>query len=145
MFLEPEPNHEPLDQDACDRRSAPRVPYETAVVLAVQRPDGEFGAPFAVEAVDISPGGAAVLSRQMVHPGTIGALHLLMPQTEPLVVGIEVMRCEYIGDMQHRVGLRFTHLHPKYAQSKNMTEACKVLKCAAAQHALRKSMESKAA
>lgn len=123
------------------RRRADRSAYEASVALAVMRGD-EFGKPVVVQATDISVSGIGIVSRQMMHEGTVGALHLLMPGDGTTVVGVEVMNCQYIGEMNHRIGLRFTELHSKYAASPNMPAKCRVIESKLAHKTFRKSIRS---
>jgi hypothetical protein len=135
------PTHKSSKKQAAThcRRRADRSAYEASVALAVMRGD-EFGKPVVVQATDISVSGIGIVTRQMMHEGTVGALHLLMPDDGTTVVGVEVMNCQYIGEMNHRIGLRFTELHPKYTASPNMPGKCRVIESKHAHKTFRKSV-----
>ncbi len=134
----PRPKHAIGSAAASCRRRADRRAYKSPVSLSVMR-GSEFCRPVDVTAVDISVCGIGVLTRQMMHRGAVGALHLRMPDGSTAIVGVVVMNCHYVGEMNHRVGLQFTELHPSYAESPHMPENSRVIQSRNAHQAFRDS------
>lgn len=123
-----------------EQRKSPRQHCEVSVALSVLKSDGEFTDPMLVKAVDISVDGIAILTTQMVRSGTAGALHLRIPGRRTAIIGVEAVNCAYIGDMKHRIGLRFTALHESFAGSPSMMNGSRILERESAHQSLRRAV-----
>lgn len=97
-------------QTVAERRSRDRHPYEETVAIMLLNPDGKKCGPLVAQAQDISRGGIRVVTRQMIHVGTQGAIQLRKSGGSTVLVGVEAIHCRYIGDMEHHTGLRFAPL-----------------------------------
>lgn len=67
--------------------------------------------PVMLRGLNVSRSGIGLMSRGMVHSGTIGAV-LLCIGDKPTIRGIEVVFCQYQGHMEHLIGARWTKLSP---------------------------------
>ena len=90
-----------------DRRDRERQPYEASVNLMLLTQGGTISPVQLLRAKDISAGGLCLRSRNMIHPGQRGAVQLVRSDGSVAVVGIHVLRCMYVGNMTHEIGMRF--------------------------------------
>lgn len=93
-----------------DRRLNDRKPYEALVAVVLVQPEGGSSDPIVLRAIDISVGGMGVVSRQMLHPGTRGAVQLVRSNGQRALVGFETRHSRYTGSLRHETGLEFTAL-----------------------------------
>jgi hypothetical protein len=93
-----------------DRRKLRRVEYHDYVALLLISPTGDRGRPFVLRARNISLYGISVVSRNMLFPGSYGAMQLLRSDGELALVGVRVKASRYIGNMQHHTGMAFVPL-----------------------------------
>ena len=102
--------YEPMQAVLADRRSKKRLPYHAYVAMLLVAPTGERGRPVVVRARDISIDGISVVGRQMIYPGSQGALQLVRSDGSAAVVGVTVKASRYVGDMKHHTGMAFSPL-----------------------------------
>jgi len=100
----------PAPELADDRRSKKRHRYEALAALVLLSPRGERSPTMVVKTRDISVGGICVVTRQMIHPGSDGALQLVRSDGRAGLVGVKVRYCRYAGRMEHHSGLEFVSL-----------------------------------
>ena len=93
-----------------DRRDRERQPYEASVNLLLLTHAGAVAPLQLLKAKDISAGGLCLRSRNMIHPGQRGAVQLVRSDGSLAVVGVQVLRCLYVGNMTHDIGMRFVDL-----------------------------------
>jgi hypothetical protein len=98
---------EHADAVLSDRRAKGRVPYQGWVVLLLLGPAGERYPPRTLRAHDISSGGICVVSPQMMHVNSEGAIQMVRSDGSMAMAGVRVCHCRYIGKMKHHVGLAF--------------------------------------
>lgn len=98
-----------LSLETIEQRRHERFPFHHPVQVAwLHR--GRPTAAVAAIAHDISQGGISFLSRSMVHGRTHGVLLVVRRAAEPILRGIEVMHCQYLGDCEHLVGAKWIPL-----------------------------------
>jgi hypothetical protein len=95
-----------------DRRSRRRFAYDDYVALLLISPIGDRGRPIVLQAKDISYTGISVISRNMIYPGSTGAMQLVRSDGQVALVGVAVKASIYVGDMQHHTGMAFIPLPP---------------------------------
>ncbi|MFW5653160.1 MAG: PilZ domain-containing protein [Planctomycetota bacterium] len=80
--------------------------------------------PMSLMAVDLSRGGLGLISKNMVHPGTIGIAMLRKTGSEFIVRAVEVVHCRYVQPRQHMLGTRWTsvpsHLRAEVAMAQGV-------------------------
>jgi hypothetical protein len=102
----------PGESNTVERRGRKRVPYYGTVALVLVAPTGARSAPMVLQARDISHSGIGVVSRQMIYPGSRGAMQLVRSDGSIALVGVIVTSCRYVGSMRHHTGLMFAPLPP---------------------------------
>lgn len=102
----------PMPAVMSDRRSRRRVPYTAHVALLLIAPTGERSRPMVVRARDISLDGISVAGRQMIYPGSQGAMQLVRSDGRMALVGVAVRNSRYVGEMRHHTGMSFVPLPP---------------------------------
>jgi hypothetical protein len=100
----------PPESNPRDRRSKRRHAYRAYVVIILVSPTGDRGKPILLRAKDISHTGMRVSSKQMIYPGSEGAVQMIRSNGRIALIGIEVKYCKYVGDMEHHTGLEFIPL-----------------------------------
>lgn len=90
-----------------ERRTAERHDYPHKVVVLLRSVDSSQPRPIPVQGVDISSGGLCVESKTIFRPGAVGVVQLKRSDGTHALVGVQVCRCTYTGDMMHQSGLRF--------------------------------------
>ena len=95
-----------------ERRTRRRYRYDDYVALLLVAPTGDRGRPQVLRAKDISFNGISVRSKNMIYPGSAGALQLLRSDGTVALVGVTVIGSRYLGNMQHLTGMLFTGLPP---------------------------------
>lgn len=100
--------------DAENRRTI-RAPYERAIGFVQWTPDGGKSIATVVKCKDISSAGLCVVSRYMLHIGHEGAVLMLRSNGEEVMLGVKVVHCSYVGDMNHESGLAFIDLSDQFA------------------------------
>ena len=90
-----------------DRRAKSRHPYCASVGLMLISPTGYRFAPIVLQARDLSIFGISVISQQMIHPGSDGAVQLVRSDGTIAIVGGVVRHCRYLGGMLHATGIEF--------------------------------------
>ncbi|MHC4948985.1 MAG: PilZ domain-containing protein [Planctomycetota bacterium] len=99
-----------VDDLDTEKRRQERHPYEGLVAIVLLASDGERSRPVVVRAKDISVGGICVVSRQMLHPDSRGAIQMVRSDGTRALVGVQVRFCRYAGAMRHETGMEFTAL-----------------------------------
>ena len=90
-----------------ENRDTRRHPFSGRVALVQRLPDGGKSVPLVVMTRDFSAGGLRIASRYMLHVGHRGAILLMRSTGEPVLIGVRVAHCRYVGDMNHESGLEF--------------------------------------
>jgi len=85
-------------------------PYEAAVAVMLVSPTRERGRQMLLQARTLSLHAINVTGRQMLYPGSEGALQLIRTDGRIALIGIRVEESDYIGSMTHHSTLRFTPL-----------------------------------
>ena len=78
-------------------------------------PDGGKSIATVLRCKDISSSGLSILSRYMLHVGHEGAILILRSNGEEIMLGVKVVHCSYVGDMNHESGLRFIELSAEFS------------------------------
>lgn len=111
-YAAPEPK-EASGEGYENRRINERFSIDADVYCVVCNSESGISHPLKVRARDISPGGLCVLSRNMLHVGYTGAVRMIRADGTELIIGIQVTRCRYVGDMMHECGLLFLDAPPE--------------------------------
>lgn len=85
-------------------------PYEATVAVLLVSPTRERGRKLLLKARTLSMQAINVTSRQMLYPGSEGALQLVRSDGRVALIGVRVEGSDYIGSMVHHSTLRFTPL-----------------------------------
>lgn len=96
------PTAQQIDQPT-DRRASTRSRYRDWAAIIV----GNSKEAAAVKCVDLSKHGIGIISRSAMRPGIRGIVQLIKPDGTAALMGVEVARCEYVGNARHESGLRF--------------------------------------
>jgi hypothetical protein len=97
----------PADSADQENRTTRRVEYDGPLALVQITPDGGKSIPTIVQCKNISAGGMCIYSRYMLHVGYEGAVLMQRSNGEPVILGVKVVYCKYIGDMRHESGIEF--------------------------------------
>ena len=103
---------EPMD---VENRRTVRTPYGEAIGFVQWTPDGGKSIATVVRGKDISSSGLSILSRYMLHVGHEGAILILRSNAEEIMLGVKVVHCSYVGDMNHESGLTFIKLSEQFS------------------------------
>lgn len=101
---------EAVVEDERENREFKRRPYDGWIALVQLMSTGGRTRPLTIQGKDISVGGVGVVSRQMLHVGHKGAVLFRRSNGEPVLVGGEVVHCNYVGQMRHESGIAFIDL-----------------------------------
>lgn len=93
-----------------ERRAAPRLSYDAYVALLLISPLGDRGQPMVLRTKDISFSGISVISRNMIYPGSTGAMQMVRSDGYTALVGVSVATSRYLGNMLHMTGMEFVPL-----------------------------------
>jgi hypothetical protein len=99
-----------LSASTLERRGAKRHAYDGRVAIVLLSETGSPSAPVILQGRNISAGGLCVISRQMIHPGTVGAVQMVRSDGSAALVGATVRYCVYVGNMRHFTGVEFMPL-----------------------------------
>lgn len=100
-----DPIHERRRQD--ERREDDRFGNAGPAALVLLDEKGRPQPAVRLEAEDISSGGLRVRCRQMIHPGSTGAIQILGSDGGPMMAGVRAAWCQYVGRMEHLAGFEF--------------------------------------
>ncbi|MCZ6834139.1 MAG: PilZ domain-containing protein [Planctomycetota bacterium] len=90
-----------------ERRGQKRHPYELLVGLILVDEQGQCSDSIVLRAINLSPGGVCLSSRQALEPGQQGVVQLMRTNGTYALAGVEIRHCHYIEDQNHIVGLQF--------------------------------------
>jgi hypothetical protein len=93
--------------DDIENRGTRRMPFEAPVAFVQWTPSGGKSIPTLVATKNISSSGMCVVSRYMLHVGHEGVVLIQRGSGEEVLLGVRVVHCEYVGEMQHESGLEF--------------------------------------
>jgi hypothetical protein len=93
-----------------ERRGGRRVPYQAYVALLLISPTGDRCRPVVLRARNISHHGISVVSRNMIYPGSTGAMQLVRSDGRVALVGVKVKASKYMGGMEHHSAMSFIPL-----------------------------------
>lgn len=99
-----------MSSSTLERRGAKRHAYDGRVAIVLLSETGSPAPPALLRGRNISAGGLCVISRQMIHPGTVGAVQMVRSDGSSALVGVTVRYCVYVGNMRHFTGLEFMPL-----------------------------------
>jgi hypothetical protein len=91
-----------------EQRGLRRIEHDASVAFVQRTPSGGKSISTIVTCRELSVGGMSIISRYMLHVGYDGAILVHRPNGEPVVIGIKVAHCTYLGEMAHESGLEFT-------------------------------------
>jgi hypothetical protein len=101
-----------LTSSVVERRSQQRHPFDGRIVMLLLSETGTPLPPIVVHGKNISSGGMCVVSRQMIHPESLGAIQLARTDGRVALIGIQVRYSVYVGNMRHNTGIEFVPLPP---------------------------------
>lgn len=106
LISEFDQRHNAAAPEEC-QRAADRTAVEIPVRVTV---DSDRSGPkkggWAV-ARNISCGGLSVMTRRMIHPGTLVTVELPTPTGPPRRLIARVVRCRYVSELYHEIGVSF--------------------------------------
>ena len=108
---------DPQAGDALDaeNRSRRRLDWTGPLAFVQWTPEGVKSIATIVQCRNISSTGLSVVSRYMLHTGHEGVVLMKRSNGEEVMLGVKVVHCSYVGDMNHQSGLRFIDVPDRFS------------------------------
>ena len=98
-----------------ENRGRRRMDWAGPVAFVQWTPEGLKSIATIVQCRNISSTGLCVMSRYMLHAGHEGVVLMKRSNGEEVMLGVKVVHCSYIGDMNHQSGLRFIDVPDRFS------------------------------
>jgi hypothetical protein len=112
----------PGTKKGVEQRKQRRLPYDALVAVLLTKPGGGREAPAVLRAHDLSAGGLSVTGSKALESGAVGVLQLVRSDGQFAMVGVEVRHCRYLGQMEHRTGLKFVPMPDGFTREEFLDE-----------------------
>jgi hypothetical protein len=103
------------DASDVENRGTRRFEYGGEIALVQWTPTGGKSIPTTVRCKNVSSSGMCVVSRYMLHVGHEGAILIKRSNGEEVILGVKVVHCSYVGDMDHESGVEFVECSDQFS------------------------------